>query len=104
MAEMPKTELQIALAKATQTNKRTAALFLDTLSNLAYKEVKKERRVRFARLWQAREAKEESANRQRFNDTAYLIQRVPVYDVSSYEITCLKTSHGWARDSRASTR
>ena len=28
---MTKTELQIALAEATQTNKKTAALFLDTL-------------------------------------------------------------------------
>jgi DNA-binding protein HU-beta len=39
---MTKTELQIALAAATQTNKRTAALFLDTLSNLAYKAIRKE--------------------------------------------------------------
>src|SRR5258708_26890820 len=38
---MTKTELQIALATATQTNKRTAAVFLDTLSNLAYKAIKK---------------------------------------------------------------
>jgi DNA-binding protein HU-beta len=34
--------LQIALAEATQTNKRTAALFLDTLSSLAYKAIRKE--------------------------------------------------------------
>jgi nucleoid DNA-binding protein len=39
---MTKTELQNALAEATQTNKRTAALFLDTLSDLAYKGIKKE--------------------------------------------------------------
>lgn len=39
---MTKTELQIALAEATQTNKRTAALFLDTLSSLAYKAIRKE--------------------------------------------------------------
>jgi DNA-binding protein HU-beta len=38
---MTKTELQIALAAATQTDKRTAAVFLDTLSILAYKEIKK---------------------------------------------------------------
>src|ERR1700724_4655665 len=38
---MTKTELQIALAPATQTNKRIAGVFLDTLSNLAYKAVKK---------------------------------------------------------------
>jgi hypothetical protein len=39
---MTKTELQIALTEATQTNKRTAALFLDTLSSLAYKAIRKE--------------------------------------------------------------
>jgi DNA-binding protein HU-beta len=39
---MTKTQLQIALAEATETNKRTAALFLDTLSGLAYKGIKKE--------------------------------------------------------------
>jgi DNA-binding protein HU-beta len=39
--DMTKTELQVALAVATETNKRTAGVFLDTLSNLAYKEIKK---------------------------------------------------------------
>ena len=39
---MTKTELQTALATATQTDKRTAALFLDTLTGLAYKAIKKE--------------------------------------------------------------
>ena len=39
--EMTKTELQNALAAATETNKRTAGVFLDTLGELAYKEVKK---------------------------------------------------------------
>ena len=38
---MTKTELQLALAKATQTNKKTAGVFLNTLGTLAYKEVKK---------------------------------------------------------------
>ena len=38
---MTKTELQSALAEATQTDKRTAGVFLDTLSDIAYKEVKK---------------------------------------------------------------
>ena len=36
-----KTELQVALAAATETNKRIAGVFLDTLSNLAYKAIKK---------------------------------------------------------------
>ena len=38
---MTKSELQVALAAATETNKRTAGVFLDTLSNLAYKAVKR---------------------------------------------------------------
>jgi DNA-binding protein HU-beta len=38
---MTKTELQSALAEATQTDKRTAGVFLDTLSDVAYKEIKK---------------------------------------------------------------
>ena len=38
---MTKTELQSALAEATQTDKRTAGVFLDTLSAIAYKETKK---------------------------------------------------------------
>ena len=39
--QMTKTELQSALAAATQTDKRTAGVFLDTLSALAYKEIKR---------------------------------------------------------------
>jgi nucleoid DNA-binding protein len=39
---MTKTQLEIALAQATQTNKRTAGLFLDALSSLAYKAIRKE--------------------------------------------------------------
>jgi DNA-binding protein HU-beta len=40
---MTKAELQVALAPATETNKRNAAVFLcrETLSALAYKEIKK---------------------------------------------------------------
>jgi DNA-binding protein HU-beta len=39
--DMTKTELQVELAAATETNKRTAGVFLETLSALAYKETKK---------------------------------------------------------------
>jgi DNA-binding protein HU-beta len=39
---MTKTELQLALGQATQTNKNTAGVFLDTLSRLAYKAIKKD--------------------------------------------------------------
>ena len=38
---MTKNELQIALAEATQTNKTTAGVFLDTLSIIAYRAIKK---------------------------------------------------------------
>ena len=38
---MTKAELELALAEATQTNKKTAGVFLDTLSALAYKTTKK---------------------------------------------------------------
>jgi DNA-binding protein HU-beta len=39
--DMTKSQLQVALATATETNKRTAGVFLDTLRELAYKEVRK---------------------------------------------------------------
>jgi nucleoid DNA-binding protein len=39
---MTKTQLQIALAEATQTNKKIARLFLDSLSGFAYKTIRKE--------------------------------------------------------------
>ena len=39
--DMTKSELQVALAASTETNKRIAGAFLDTLGNLAYKEIKK---------------------------------------------------------------
>ena len=41
LLKMTKTEIQLALAEATQTDKKTAGVFLDTLSSLAYKTTKK---------------------------------------------------------------
>jgi DNA-binding protein HU-beta len=38
--KMTKTELLVALAQSTQTDKKTARAFLDTLGTLAYKEIK----------------------------------------------------------------
>jgi DNA-binding protein HU-beta len=38
---MTKTELQVALAAATETNKRTVGVFFESLAALAYKEIKK---------------------------------------------------------------
>ena len=39
---MTKTELQVALAEATQTDKKTAGAFLNVLGAIAYKSVKKD--------------------------------------------------------------
>ena len=39
--DMTKSELQSALAAVAQTDKKTAGVFLETLSALAYKEIKK---------------------------------------------------------------
>src|SRR6202166_3632260 len=39
--KMTKSELQTAIAAATETSKKTAGVFLDTLSDVAYKEIKK---------------------------------------------------------------
>ena len=39
---MTKAELQSALAEATQTDKKTAGIFLDTLNAIAYKAAKKD--------------------------------------------------------------
>ena len=58
---MTKTELQVALATATETDKKTAGVFLDTLSALAYKEIKKNGEFVLPG-WQAGEAKEESTH------------------------------------------
>jgi len=48
--KMTKTELRVALAHATQTDKETAGVFLDTLGTLAYKEIKKNGEFVNARL------------------------------------------------------
>jgi DNA-binding protein HU-beta len=39
---MTKAELQTALAEATQTDKKTVGIFLDTLNAIAYKAAKKD--------------------------------------------------------------
>jgi hypothetical protein len=49
---MTKTALQIALAQVTQTDRKTAGLFLNTLGAIAYKVVKKNGEFALARFWQ----------------------------------------------------
>ena len=39
--KMSKTQLATELAEATETNKKTAAAFIESLSNIAYRETKK---------------------------------------------------------------
>jgi hypothetical protein len=60
---MTKTELQIALAAATQTNKRTAGVFLDTLQQPRLQSDQEERGIRLAGFWQVSKAEEESSHR-----------------------------------------
>jgi nucleoid DNA-binding protein len=60
---MTKAELQSALAAAAQTDKKTVGVFLDTLSDIAYKATKKERRIRRAWIWEARKTEEEGTHR-----------------------------------------
>ena len=57
---MTKSELQSALAEATETTKSTAGVFLDTLTLIAAKEIRKNGRIRFARIWQTLKAEEKS--------------------------------------------
>jgi len=64
---MTKTELLVALAQATQTDKKTAGAFLDTLGTLAYKEIKKN--GEFV-LREADETEEESADGRQPQDDA----------------------------------
>jgi DNA-binding protein HU-beta len=59
---MTKTELQSALAEATQTDKRTAGVFLETLGALAYKEIKKNGEFVLPGFGKLVKQKEESAH------------------------------------------
>ena len=67
---MTKNELQIALAAATQTDKKTARVFLDTLQQPRLQSDQKERRIRFARFWQAGKAEEEGSYGRQSQDAA----------------------------------
>src|SRR5260370_25611403 len=64
------TELQVARATATESNKRTAGVFLETLSTLAYKEIKKNGEFVLPGFWQTRKAEEESTHGHQSQDAA----------------------------------
>jgi hypothetical protein len=65
---MTKAELQSAVAAAAQTDKKTAGVFLDTLSAIALQGHQKERRIRRAWIWEARKTEEESSHRDQSKD------------------------------------
>ena len=60
---MTKNELQIALAEATQTNKTTAGVFLDTLRIIAYKAIKKNAELVLPGFGKLVKTEEEGADR-----------------------------------------
>ena len=59
---MTKTELQTATSEATQTDKRTAGVFLDTLSAIAYKDTKKNGEFVVPGFGKLRQAEEEGTH------------------------------------------
>ena len=72
---MTKIELQSALAEATQTDKRTAGVFLDTLGALAYKEIKKNGEFvlpGFGKLVKQKRSDDQPTDGRRFHSRAVL--------------------------------
>ena len=67
---MTKTELQVALAAATETNKRTAGVFPRYAQQPRLQSGQKRWRIRLARIWQARKAEEEGSRRLQSQDAA----------------------------------
>ena len=84
---MTKTDLQSALAEATQTDKRTAGVFLDTLSNLAYKAIKKNEEFvlpGFGKL-----VKQKRKARTGFNPKTQQKIKIPAKTVVKFRVACL---------------
>jgi DNA-binding protein HU-beta len=67
---MTKTELQVALAAATETNKRTAGVFLNTLCILTYKETRKNGEFVIPGFGKLGEAEEKGSRRLQSEDAA----------------------------------
>ena len=91
---MTKTELQTAIAEATQTNKRTAGVFLDTLSALAYKESKKN--GEFVLPGFGKLVKQKRKARTGFNPKTQQKIKIPAKTVVKFRVA--KAGKGW--DSR----
>jgi DNA-binding protein HU-beta len=82
--KMTKTELQVALAQATQTNKKTAGAFLDTLGTLAYKEVKKSGEFVLPGFWKL--VKQKRKARMGFNPKTQQKIRIPAKTVVKFRV------------------
>jgi len=67
---MTKTELQVALAAATETNKRTAGSIPRDAQRARIQRDQEERRIRPARFWQAGKAEKEGSHRIQSQDAA----------------------------------
>jgi DNA-binding protein HU-beta len=103
---MTKAELQIALGVATQTDKRTAGVFLDALSALAYKETKKN--GEFVLPGFGKLVKQKRKARTGFNPKTQQKIRIPAKTVVKFRVAKvakdtvlgLKNSSAWMDDSR----
>jgi DNA-binding protein HU-beta len=84
LLKMTKTELLIALAQATQTNKKTAGVFLDTLSVLAYKTIKKN--GEFALPGSGKLVKQKRKARTGFNPKTQKRLRIPARTVLKFRV------------------
>jgi DNA-binding protein HU-beta len=81
---MTKTELQVALAQATQTDKKTAGVFLDTLGSLAYKEIKKN--GEFVLPGFGKLVKQKRKARTGFNPKTHEKMRIPAKTVVKFRV------------------
>ena len=81
---MTKTELQTALAEATQTDKKTAGAFLNALGSIAYKTVKKE--GEFVLPGFGKLIKQKRAARTGFNPTTRQKMRVAAKTVVKFRV------------------
>jgi hypothetical protein len=96
---MTKTELQIALAEATQTNKKTAGVFLDTLGALAYKESPRDTEARKAsrkieRLTEANKANGMSEEQIRKANEKAALKILKVLSATQHALTNILTQPG----------
>ena len=83
---MTKTELQSAIAEATQTDKKTAGVFLDTLSALAYKEIKIKKNGEFVLPGFGKLVKQKRKARTGFNPKTQQKIKIPAKTVVKFRV------------------